>query len=157
MARQLQIVDSKGWLNIVLNHKFLFSSVFCCCTLYTYMCIYFQSNWILHDYISSVFVCLFLVVVVSVDCSNVAAFRHSIFSIHSLWLELCKRKNYTSISLYQYCLLLYNTIQYNFIAKCQYNCTRNVLWCQVHSSHIHSNHTTLNYKQQINIQVKSHS
>ena len=27
-----------------------------------------------------------------------------------------------------------NTIQYNFIAKCQYtDCTRNVLWCQVHS------------------------
>ena len=22
-------------------------------------------------------------------------------------------------------------------AQCQYNCTRNVLWCQVHSSHIH--------------------
>ena len=37
-------------------------------------------------------------------------------------------------------------IQYNFIAKCQYNCTRNVLWCQVHSSHIHSSHkTSLNY------------
>ena len=31
------------------------------------------------------------------------------------------------------------TIQYNFIAKCQYtDCTRNVLWCQVHSSHIYS-------------------
>ena len=30
-------------------------------------------------------------------------------------------------------------IRYNFIAKCQYtDCTRNVLWCQVHSSHIHS-------------------
>ena len=37
------------------------------------------------------------------------------------------------------------SIQYNFIAKCQYNCTRNVLWCQVHSSHIHSNHKTLSY------------
>jgi len=38
------------------------------------------------------------------------------------------------------------TIQYNFIAKCQYtDCTRNVLWCQVHSSHIHSNHKTFNY------------
>ena len=35
-------------------------------------------------------------------------------------------------------------IQYNFIAKCQYtDCTRNVLWCQVHSSHIHSNHKHL--------------
>ena len=31
-------------------------------------------------------------------------------------------------------------IQCSFIAKCQYNCTRNVLWCQVHSSHIHTNH-----------------
>ena len=37
-------------------------------------------------------------------------------------------------------------IQYNFIARFQYtDCTRNVLWCQVHSSHIHSNHKTLNY------------
>ena len=36
-------------------------------------------------------------------------------------------------------------LQYNFIAKCQYtDCTRNVLWCQVHSSHIHSNHKTFN-------------
>ena len=42
--------------------------------------------------------------------------------------------------------LIYNTIQYNFIAKCQYtDCTRNVLWCQVHSSHSHSNHKTFNY------------
>ena len=40
----------------------------------------------------------------------------------------------------------YNKTQYNFIAKCQYNCTRNVLWCQAYSSHIHSNHkTSLNY------------
>ena len=31
-------------------------------------------------------------------------------------------------------------IQCSFIAKCQYNCTRNVLWCQVHSSRIHTNH-----------------
>ena len=38
------------------------------------------------------------------------------------------------------------SLQHNFIAKCQYtDCTRNVLWCQVHSSHIHSNHKTLNY------------
>ena len=37
-------------------------------------------------------------------------------------------------------------IQYKFIAKCQCNCTRNVLWCQVHSSHIHANHkTSLHY------------
>ena len=43
---------------------------------------------------------------------------------------------------------LSNTIQYNFIAKCQYtDCTRNVLWCQVHSSHIHSNHKTFNYNR----------
>ena len=40
----------------------------------------------------------------------------------------------------------YNTIQYNFIAKCQYtDCTRNVLWSQVHSSHIHSSHKTFKY------------
>ena len=39
-------------------------------------------------------------------------------------------------------------IQCNFIAKCQYNCSRNVLWCQVQSSHIHSNHkTSLNYNR----------
>jgi len=45
-----------------------------------------------------------------------------------------------------YCILLLYNIQYNFIAKCQYTgCTRNVLWCQVHSSHIHSNHKTLEY------------
>ena len=31
----------------------------------------------------------------------------------------------------------------NFIAKCQYSCTRKVLWCQVHSSHIHASHRTL--------------
>ena len=30
------------------------------------------------------------------------------------------------------------TIQYNFTAKCPYNCTRNVL-LQVHLSHIHAN------------------
>ena len=39
----------------------------------------------------------------------------------------------------------HNTIQCNLIAKCQYNCTRNVLWCQIHSSHIHTNHKTWNY------------
>ena len=38
----------------------------------------------------------------------------------------------------------HNAMQYNFIAKCQYTCTRNVLWCQVHSSDIHFNHKTLN-------------
>ena len=35
-------------------------------------------------------------------------------------------------------------LQYNFIAKCQDSFTRNVLWFQVHSSHIHSNHKTSN-------------
>ena len=51
-----------------------------------------------------------------------------------------------------------NKLQYNCIAKCQNNCTTNVLWCQVHSSHIHSNHTKIiKLQQQINIQVKSHS
>ena len=43
-------------------------------------------------------------------------------------------------------MFVFKTIQYNFIAKCQYNSTRNVLWSQVHASHIHSNHkTSLNY------------
>ena len=38
------------------------------------------------------------------------------------------------------------TIQCNFISKCQYtDFTGNVLWCQVHSSHIPSNHKTFNY------------
>ena len=32
--------------------------------------------------------------------------------------------------------LEYNAIRYSFIAKCQYSCTWNVLWCQVHSPHI---------------------
>ena len=51
---------------------------------------------------------------------------------------------------------------YNCIAKCQCtDCTRNVLWCQVHSSHIHSNHKTLNYnciaiKLQLYCQVSLH-
>ena len=37
-------------------------------------------------------------------------------------------------------------ILHSFIAKCQYNCTGNVLWCQVHSSHIHASHkTSLHY------------
>ena len=26
----------------------------------------------------------------------------------------------------------HHTLEYNFIAKCQYSCTRNALWCQVH-------------------------
>ena len=43
-----------------------------------------------------------------------------------------------------------STIQYYFIAKCQYNCTRNVLRCQVHSSHIHSSlKTSLSQQQQL--------
>ena len=45
---------------------------------------------------------------------------------------------------YNYDMILRS--QYNFIAKCQYtHCTRNVLWCQVHSSRIDSNHKTFNY------------
>ena len=37
-------------------------------------------------------------------------------------------------------------VQYNIVAKCQYSCTRNVSWCQIHSSCIHANHrTSLNY------------
>ena len=47
------------------------------------------------------------------------------------------------------CLLLWPNAfvtHSHFIAKCQYtDCTRNVLWCQVHSSHIHPNHKTFNY------------
>ena len=33
-------------------------------------------------------------------------------------------------------------IWYNFLAKCQYNCSMTVLWCPVHSSHIHTNPKT---------------
>ena len=36
-------------------------------------------------------------------------------------------------------------IQRSLIAKCRYKCTRNVLWCQGYSSHIHANHKTSNY------------
>ena len=37
----------------------------------------------------------------------------------------------------------YNMIQQcNLIAKCQCSCTRNVVWCQVHSSPIHASHKT---------------
>ena len=43
-----------------------------------------------------------------------------------------------------------STIRHNFIAKCQYSCTRNVLWCQVHSSHIHCNQKTLNLNYNTN-------
>ena len=32
----------------------------------------------------------------------------------------------------------HDTTQHNFIVKCQYHCTRNVLWCQVHSLITHS-------------------
>ena len=47
---------------------------------------------------------------------------------------------------YQVLSSQHNTIQYNFIVKCQYNCTMNVLWCRIHSSHIHTNHkTSLDY------------
>ena len=49
----------------------------------------------------------------------------------------------TTASTYQPQVRMNNT--YNFIAKCQYSCTRNVLWYQVHSLHIHANHKTLNY------------
>ena len=45
-------------------------------------------------------------------------------------------------------LLQFHTIQtsqYNFIAKCQCYCTRNVLWCAVHSSHIYTNHKMTSY------------
>ena len=41
------------------------------------------------------------------------------------------------------CLQSRSELRYNFIAKCQYSCTRNVLWCQTQSSHIHANHKTL--------------
>ena len=36
-------------------------------------------------------------------------------------------------------------VQYNIVARCQYCCTRNVLWCQVRSSHIHADHETSFY------------
>ena len=45
----------------------------------------------------------------------------------------------------QFFIQCHHTRQYNLIAMCQYSCTRNVLWCQVHSSHIHSSQKTLNY------------
>ena len=86
-------------------------------------------------------------------------------------LKTCKPVFFFSclcVRIYQICLhftLQYNTTllpsdstiqlycqvsrQYNFIAKCQDNCTRNVSLCQVHSSHIHAIHAihkaSLNY------------
>ena len=55
-------------------------------------------------------------------------------------------------------LVVTYAMQYTFIDKCQYSYTRNVLWCQVHSSHSHANHKTLNYNDsKINIRVKRHS
>ena len=52
----------------------------------------------------------------------------------------------------------HNTIQYNYITKCQHNCTRNVLWCQVHSSHIHTNpKTSLDYNTCTHIHIYTHT
>ena len=57
-----------------------------------------------------------------------------LWSIHSAWWV---------------CVLSFECIpfiQYSFITKRQYNYTRNVLWFQAHSSHIHINHkTSLHY------------
>ena len=55
-------------------------------------------------------------------------------SVNTLHCQVSIQYNYTA------------KCQYNYNAKCQCNCTRNVLWCQVHSSHIHAHHkTSLNY------------
>ena len=48
----------------------------------------------------------------------------------------------------------------SFIAKCQHNCIRNVMWCQVHSSHNHANHKKkknikLQQQQSSNIRVQA--
>ena len=41
-------------------------------------------------------------------------------------------------------------VQYSFVARCQYLCARNVLWCQVRSSHIQANHETSLYNNNNN-------
>ena len=47
------------------------------------------------------------------------------------------------------CIIIIITLQFSktlLPSVSWYNCTRNVLWCHVHSSHIHTTHkTSLNY------------
>ena len=74
------------------------------------------------------------------DSSQSAVFVLFFCFVFNLFISLSR--GYSAI---KQLLLLLLRIQYNFIAKCQYNCTRNVLWCQVLSSHIHANHKALNY------------
>ena len=51
-----------------------------------------------------------------------------------------------TVSLIQFLVFFFQL--YNFIAKCQYtDCTKNVLWCQVHSSHIHPVHAPSSFTQ----------
>ena len=65
-------------------------------------------------------------------CVCVLAYRH-ICAMHVQQCSMLKLLGF----------LYTNTIQCNVIAKCQYtDCTRTVLWCQVHSSHINSSHKT---------------
>ena len=75
------------------------------------------------------------------DSSQSAVFLFCLF-FYYFYLFLSLLRGYSAI---KQLLLLLLRIQDNFIAKCQYNCTRNVLWCQVQSSHIHANHKALNY------------
>ena len=73
---------------------------------------------------------------------------HSCFSLHTTFVFHFTWRQSLSFHFVprHFTPVFYNTIQHNFIAKCQYtDCTRNVLWCQVHSSHIHSNHKPFNY------------
>ena len=78
-------------------------------------------------------------------------FRMSSLCMNSLQREIQHIIQYNLLAKCQYNCInslqreIQHNIQYNFIAKCQYNCMGNVLWCQVHSSCIHSNHKTLNY------------
>ena len=75
----------------------------------------------------------------------------SIYSVQYNFIAKCQFIQYNttllpSVNLFStiqlYCQRSVYSVQYNFIAKCQYNCARSVLRCQVHSSHIHTNHKT---------------
>ena len=68
-----------------------------------------------------------------------------VISILSLSVCLPVALCFLSFFLPLYSTVQYDTVQNNLIAKYQYNCTWNVLWCQVRSSHIHANNKTSLY------------
>ena len=60
-------------------------------------------------------------------------------------LQLLRPPHWTNTQDHTHCGLtppMSPSTEYYIIAKCQYSCTRNVLWCRVLSSHIHANYKT---------------